>query len=179
MAGDAGRAQSHKHTRSRVLVARVAIEQSVRPKKREPVLMLGHLLHGCPPTAHCVALLAFLAKLSLVKIRVAIGAISAYIRKDQLHVALTAGHRCMRPSKRIRGFIVVEIRCAPDRAPACRGMTAFAGNPQGSVRIAGPPGLGSRVGPRTDRGTDHHQDKNGQLPPAKVRRAEYLEQPCT
>ncbi len=98
--------------------------------------MLGHLLHGDLPTAHGMAFLAVAAELAFVNVRMAISAVSAHIRKNQLDVALAARHGLMSPPERIGGFIMVEVRLAPDRAPACRSMAAFARNPQGSVRIA-------------------------------------------
>jgi hypothetical protein len=136
VAGCTRGAQADKLAHRGSLVARIAISESVGPQQWEPVLMFSHSLNGHTPTAHCVALLAIPAQLAPVNVRVALRAVSPHVREDQLNVALAAGHGLMSTTQRIRGLIVAKVRCGPYRGPVRRGVTTFACDSQGSVRIA-------------------------------------------
>lgn len=59
-----------------------AVKRRVRAEKRETILVVVDLLHRDVPAIHRVTLLAACAKLSLMNVCVAVGALGSHIGKN-------------------------------------------------------------------------------------------------
>ena len=138
MAGDALRAQPHKDRVGRPLVAVFAFNPGMRTQKRESVGVLASgKLCGGGPAPRGMALVAVIAKLSTVQVRVAGSAIVRRLLENRIDVALLARHACMHAIQAIgRLGVVIKLRMLPDGRPRGRRMTCLAGNRQRAVRIA-------------------------------------------
>lgn len=79
-------------------MALVALNRCMSPKKREPILVILHLLHRDIPTLHGVALGAIRAHLPAMNIGVAISAVFAHVGEGRLGVALDAFHFFVHPA---------------------------------------------------------------------------------
>ena len=87
VAGDAGDTQSPELTHCCAEVTRGTIHRRVRANQREAILMRVDSLNRYVPPIHGVALLALGSKLASVQVRMAVGALCAYIPEEQFHVA--------------------------------------------------------------------------------------------
>ena len=122
---------------SRVLVAGIAIHRSVRPRQREPIIVLLNLLDRYAPSANAVALLAVCAQLAFMNIGVAVLAASAHVAEHRFHMALSAGHILVQAAQRVTGLVVIEFRNGANWLPALSGMAVLAGNIQIAVWAMG------------------------------------------
>jgi len=137
VAGNAGRWKTLKLTDRRALVALFAWHGGMRPKKREPVLMIFQLLYGYVPSAHGVALGAVGSELPSMNICVAVRTILSYVGEHRFCMALRALHFFVHSAQWIVRVVVVEFRMRPNRSPAGCRMAIFAGNRKRPVRAAG------------------------------------------
>lgn len=155
MAGIALCSETLKLCGGRSLVAGSAIQRCVGSHQGKTVLVLVNLLRGNLPTLYAVALLTTGSELTLVDIRVAIGALVAYILKYRFDVALGARNSLMQPTQRVPGLIVVEFWCVSNRLPSAQGMAVLTGDIEGAVRTSAI-GVGLRL-PSRRRGADEKQ----------------------
>jgi hypothetical protein len=136
MAGIALRGQALKLSGGRSFVAGGTIQRCVGAHQGKTVLVLVDLLRGNLPALYAVALLTTGAELTLVDIRVAIGALVTYIRKYRFDVALGAGDSLMQPTQRVPGLIVVKFRRVSDRLPSAKGVAILTRDIQAAVRTS-------------------------------------------
>ena len=123
VAGIATRRESEEYSRSRLLVAFLAVNRGMGAEKREAILVILHLLvYGCP-ALHRVALSAIRAHLAAVNIRVTIDAVLPHIGEDRIQVTESAFHTLVHSAQRISRLVVVEFRVRLDRAPRGSGVT--------------------------------------------------------
>ena len=122
---------------SRVLVAGIAINRSVRPRQGEPIIVLLNLLDRYAPSANAVALLAVCAQLAFMNIGVAVLAAVAHVVEHRLYMALRAGHILVQAAQRVTGLVVIEFRNGANWLPALSGMAVLAGNIQIAVWAMG------------------------------------------
>lgn len=67
-------------------------------------------------------------------VRVAGGALIAYVREHHLDVAPGTGHALVHPPERELRLIVVKFRDGPNRLPAVYGVAILAGEVKSAVR---------------------------------------------
>lgn len=123
------------------LVARSTIQGRMRTHQGKAILVLVDLLYGDLPSLYGMALVAGRAKLPLVNIGMAVGALLAYVCEHRLGVTLGASDPLVHAAQRKSGLVVVEFRDVADRFPPAQGVTVLAGDVQGPVR-ASRPGVG-------------------------------------
>lgn len=116
------------------LVARIALQDGVRPNQREPVEVLARLLYRHLPALHRVALFAIRSKLPLVNIGVAIRALRSGIGKNRARMALHARDLLVHAQQRELRLVVIEFGLAANRLPAREGVAVVAGHVQRPVR---------------------------------------------
>lgn len=103
------------HRRS--LVAGSALHQRMSANQGESVVMVLDRLKRYLPALDCMALLAIRSELATMQVRVAVGALSAYVLEDETCMALPTAHVDMHSTQRITRLIVIELRHAADRLP--------------------------------------------------------------
>jgi hypothetical protein len=146
VAGIALRREAVEDAGGELRVALIALHGSVSAKKREAVLVVFDLLNGDIPALHRVALRAIWSHLAAMNVRVAIGAILAYVGEHWLDVALNALHFFVHAAEGIAGFAVIEFRRGFNGSPAGGSVAVFARHGEWAVRIAGSLLLRCRVG---------------------------------
>lgn len=75
------------------------------------------------------------AKLAAMNVRMAIGAMRAYILENQACVAFGAGHFLVHAAQWITRAVMIKLGIRPDRFPARVGMAVLARHGDGAVRI--------------------------------------------
>jgi len=128
MARRTSRRESGKLPHRRILVALGALHRGMGAQQRKPVEVILHCFHRNVPAQRSVALGAVGAKLALVNVSVAIGAILAHVGEDGLHVAVDAIHFFVHPAQWVTRGVVIKFRDGANRGPARGGMAVFAGN---------------------------------------------------
>jgi len=159
VAGRTRRGQSLKLPYCRALMARLALHRSVRTHQREAVLVLADGLRRDLPAADRMASRAVGAHLSVVKVRVTIGAVLPYIGEDGLDVALCAGDCYVQAAEGIARRVVTKFGDRPDRAPACVRVAILTRNGKRAVRT--PCGLLLRNCRRSKNHTQNEQQNPG------------------
>lgn len=97
--------------------------------------MVPNCIQRYIPALDGVAALTVGAELAAVNIRMAVGALRAYILKDEAGVALGAGYLLMHAAQWISRFVVIEFRVRPDGLPTGVSMAILAGNRDWSMGI--------------------------------------------
>ncbi len=134
MARRASGRQALELTDRGALVALLALDDSVRAEKREPILMVLDLSDRNLPTEDGVALRAIGTKFSAVNIRVAISAILAHIGENGIDVALNAFHFFVHAPQGIVGAVMIELQHGTNGAPGSGCVAIFARNCERTVR---------------------------------------------
>lgn len=98
----------------------------MRADEREAILVILDLLRRYLPALHAMTALAVRAKLPAMYVRVAIGAVGAYVLEFQVGVAFGAGHLLVHSPERVAGLIVIEFGIGADRLPARVSVAALA-----------------------------------------------------
>lgn len=145
VAGIASRRQSLELPDRGALMAIVALQGRVGANKGKAVFVVLNVLHRDVPAADRMALLAARSHLAPVDVRMAVGALSANIRKHRLAVALGARDVFVQATQRIRRLVVIEFRDSADRLPSQRSMAVLTRKVQISVRT---PRLRRHIGAR-------------------------------
>ncbi len=96
--------------------------------QRKAVLVLIDLLYGNLPATNTVALFARSAELTLVNVRVAIGALRSYIAEHRLGVALRAVDAFVHASQGKVRLIVIELHVSTNGLPPAHRMAILTGN---------------------------------------------------
>ena len=115
-------------------VARFAFRRGMRPDQRKQILMAADLLPGREPTLNDMAFGAIGTEFAQMNVSVAIGAVFADFGKNQIRVALLAGHTPVHSEKRVAGLTVIERKSCPDGPPGRGNVAIFAGNLKPAVR---------------------------------------------
>ena len=105
--------------------------------ERKAILVVLDRLHRNIPALHRVALPAVGAELTPVDVSVTVRALCAHVAEHQLYVTLHALYLLVHSPKRVGCLVMVEFRDPADWFPARKGMTVFAGDRDGTVRIFG------------------------------------------
>jgi|SRR5579871_301531 len=92
---------------------------------------------GDVPALHGVAVFAVSSKLPAMNVSVAVRALGAGLRKNQVRVALAAGYALVHAAQGKTRFVVVKFRYAADRLPGGEGVAVLAGEIQVAVGAAG------------------------------------------
>ena len=121
----------------RVLVAAIALQQSVRSHQGKAVEMLLDVLHRHPPALHVVTLLAVGAHVAAMNIGVAVGAFCAGVTEYEIGMAFAAGHALMHAAQRKPGLAMVKLGKAANWFPCGKGVAVLAGHGEIAVRAAG------------------------------------------
>jgi len=119
-----------------VLVALIALQYSVLTQQREAIEVILNRLHRNIPTQRRVALGAIGAKLALVNVGVAIGAVLAYVCENGFPVALGAIHFFVHAAQGIARGVMIKFGNGANRRPAGGGVTILTRNGKGTVRTA-------------------------------------------
>ena len=127
-----------------VLVALIALQYSVLTQQREAIEVILNRLHRNIPTQRRVALGAIGAKLALVNVGVAIGAVLAYVCENGFPVALGAIHFFVHAAQGIARGVMIKFGNGANRRPAGGGVTVLTRNRQGAVRTPARLSLGVR-----------------------------------
>lgn len=147
MARVAARGQARELPGGRLLVALVACHQGMRSHQREPVLVVLNRLQRNLPALYGVAIRTTGAELAAMDIRVAVGALRAYVLEYQAGMTLIASHIRVHSTQRISGQIVIEVRIRSDWFPTGVGVTVGAGSGERAMGIG-------HLGPGRHTGTD-------------------------
>jgi len=135
-------AHPHEDAVGRAPVAAFAGNRGVRSQQWKTVGMLagGHDLRGRCPTPYRVALLAVIAHLSAVQVRVAGSAIVRRLSKNGVDVTSLACHIDMHSAQRVSGLrVMIELRMRPDWFPRGRRMARLTRDRKWTVRVARSP----------------------------------------
>ena len=116
-----------------------ALNSGMRAEQWKAVLVILHLLCSDRPALHGMALFAIRSHLAAVNIvgLVAIRAILANVLEHRLHMARNAFNFFVHATKRVVGFVVIELWDRADGFPTCGGVAVFARNrkwPVGTTR---------------------------------------------
>jgi len=118
MARIASGGQTLELAHGRVLVTRIAVHRGVRADQWKTIDVLVDLLNRNIPALYGVALLAVSAHLPLVNVRVAVRALGAHVREDQLGVALRTAQALMHAAQGILRGVVIKFGNGPERLPS-------------------------------------------------------------
>ena len=118
MARIASGGQTLELAHGRVLVTRIAVHRGVRADQWKTIDVLVDLLNRNIPALYGVALLAVGAHLPLVNVRVAVRALGAHVREDQLGVALRTAQALMHAAQGILRGVVIKLGNGPERLPS-------------------------------------------------------------
>jgi hypothetical protein len=91
--------------------------------------------YGYFPTLDGMTGFAIRTELPAMNVRMAIRTFLAHVRKNELHVALSALHFFVHAAQWIARFLVVKFRNAADGLPAQGSVAVLAGNIESAVRI--------------------------------------------
>ena len=83
-----------------------------------------------------MALGAIGAELSVVNVRMAIGAVLAHVRENGFGVASRAGYFFVHAAQRVPGCVVIEFGNGANGGPASVRVAIFTGNREGTVRTS-------------------------------------------
>ncbi len=117
MAREASGGEPLELAHSRALMARIAVQRSVRTDQRKAVDVLVDLLNRDIPAFYRVALLAIGAHLPLVDVGVAVRALGSHVREDQLGVALRTTDSLVHSAQGVSSCVVIEFRDRSNRLP--------------------------------------------------------------
>jgi len=118
------------------LMTGLAISACMRAHQREPVLVPFYGLQGYIPAPDRMAFLTLSTELTAMYIRMTVGTSNPCFFKNEVFMAQAARNARMHSAQREAGFVVVEIRVRPNRAPAGRGVAILTGNREGAVRVS-------------------------------------------
>jgi hypothetical protein len=136
MAGRAIRAESSEQANGGTLMAALAFYSRMDAEKRKPVRVAIDILRNLTPSANAMALFTIAAKLTAMNVRVATGALSPDVYKNQLHMTPAAIQAGMHSLQGKSGCAMVKIRERADGFKACRGMAIPARYFDGTMGIA-------------------------------------------
>ena len=136
VAAIACRGKTDKLSGTCILVALVALYESVGSDKGETVLVLLDRLGIHLPAFNGMAVLAIRSELPPVNVCVTIRALGAHVFEDHTRVALRACHLIMHSAQRIARLIVIKFRIGADRLPARISVAILAGSYQRTMRIS-------------------------------------------
>ncbi len=119
------------------LVAGVTVDSGMCADQRKAVLMLIDVVNGDLPSGIAMAHVALRTVFAAMNVGVTVLALFAYIREDQVGVAIRTTHLDVHPAQREAGLLVLKLRNSANRLPALWRVAVLAGNPQGSVRAVG------------------------------------------
>jgi hypothetical protein len=118
VAGVAGGRQAFELAGGRVLVAILALRESVRADQRKTVLVILNSLQRNLPALDRVATRAIGAKLATMDVRMAVCALGADVFEDQVGVTLDAIHFLVHAAKWISSQVVIKFGIGSDGFPA-------------------------------------------------------------
>jgi hypothetical protein len=133
------------------LVARIAINNGVRPDERESVLVHIDVVNRNLPPISVVAQLAFSTVFPPMKIRVAVLALVRYAFEVQIAVAVAARDFRMPSAQREIGLTMTEFGLPSNRLPANCRVAVLARNVEFPVRATASHGGVGALGRREHR----------------------------
>jgi hypothetical protein len=123
-------------SRGGILMALLALHNSVRAQQRESIEVLRNRLHRNLPAQNRVALRAVGAELRAVNVRMAIRAVLSNFGENWIGVASRAGYFFVHAAQRVSRGVVIEFRNGADRGPASGGVAIFTRYIKRSVRTS-------------------------------------------
>ena len=115
-------------------MARIALDESMRPDQRKPVLMISHGLDRRGPALHVVASFALSSHLPAMNISVAVCTFVPHLREDGIRMALHASNALVHSAQGEVCLAVIEVGYVPDRLPTAERMAVLTRDLQRTVR---------------------------------------------
>lgn len=118
------------------LVARLALQGSVRTDQRKTVFVVTYLIDRRRPPVNGVAALAPGSHVAAMDVGVTVTALPPHITEHRFQMALGASDGLMHSAKGRAGFVVIELRHLANRSPSAKGVAVLARDVQRAVRTS-------------------------------------------